>query len=115
MIWFVIWLIVIKIADREPLLVEAVNGWAATLTLAVALRKRVRKRELGPRPKRRSDESLHQCVLDWFGHVAATDDMIAENACKSVSMRGVGERLSPLEAPRRSADARRWSFDTVRR
>jgi hypothetical protein len=36
-IWFVIWLVANTIGDHEPLLVDPVNGWAATLILAVAL------------------------------------------------------------------------------
>ncbi len=36
-IWFVIWLVSNNIGDREPLLVDPVNWWAATLILTVAL------------------------------------------------------------------------------
>ena len=36
-LWFVIWLIADNVGDREPLLVDRVNWWAATLIAAVAL------------------------------------------------------------------------------
>jgi hypothetical protein len=36
-IWFAIWLVANTIGDHEPLLADPVNGWAATLILAVAL------------------------------------------------------------------------------
>ncbi len=36
-IWFVIWLIANEIGGHEPLLLNPVNGWTATLILAVAL------------------------------------------------------------------------------
>jgi hypothetical protein len=36
-IWFVIWLLADRIGDREPLLLDPVNVWAATLVLALAL------------------------------------------------------------------------------
>jgi hypothetical protein len=37
LIWFVIWLIANNIGDHESLVVDPVNGWAATLILVVAL------------------------------------------------------------------------------
>ena len=37
LIWFVVWLVANNIGDHEPLLVDPVNWWAATLILAVAL------------------------------------------------------------------------------
>lgn len=36
-IWFVVWVIADHIGGREPLLLDPVNAWAATLILAVAL------------------------------------------------------------------------------
>ena len=36
-LWFLVWLIADLIGDREPLLVDPVNWWTATLILAVAL------------------------------------------------------------------------------
>ena len=36
-IWFAIWRVANNIGDREPLLVDPVNWWAATLILAAAL------------------------------------------------------------------------------
>jgi hypothetical protein len=36
-IWFVIWLIANDVGGDEPLILDPVNAWAATLILAVAL------------------------------------------------------------------------------
>jgi hypothetical protein len=36
-VWFVIWLIANNVGAHEPLLLEPVNAWTATLILAVAL------------------------------------------------------------------------------
>jgi hypothetical protein len=36
-LWFVAWLIADRIGDREPLLLDPVNIWMATLLIAVAL------------------------------------------------------------------------------
>lgn len=36
-LWFVIWFIWDRVGDREPLLFDPVNIWAATLLAAVAL------------------------------------------------------------------------------
>jgi hypothetical protein len=36
-LWFVIWLIANTVGGHEPLTADPVNGWAATLILAVAL------------------------------------------------------------------------------
>jgi hypothetical protein len=36
-VWFVVWLIVNAIGDRESLGLDPVNVWTATLILAVAL------------------------------------------------------------------------------
>jgi len=36
-IWFVIWFIADHVGDREPLVIDPVNVWAATLILAAAL------------------------------------------------------------------------------
>lgn len=36
-VWFVIWLIANIVGAHEPLLLEPVNAWTATLILAVAL------------------------------------------------------------------------------
>ena len=37
LIWFVIWLVANIIGDTEPLQLDPVNGWMATLILAIAL------------------------------------------------------------------------------
>ena len=37
LIWFVVWLVADRIGDNEALLLDPVNGWAATLLLALAL------------------------------------------------------------------------------
>jgi hypothetical protein len=37
LVWFVVWLVANLIGDREALLVDPVNWWAATLILVVAL------------------------------------------------------------------------------
>lgn len=37
LLWFVIWLIANNVGGPEPLIVDPVNGWAATLILVVAL------------------------------------------------------------------------------
>jgi hypothetical protein len=36
-VWFVIWFVADRIGDRESLLFDPVNWWAATLILAFAL------------------------------------------------------------------------------
>jgi hypothetical protein len=36
-IWFVIWLLANNVGAHEPLLLDPVNAWTATLILAVAL------------------------------------------------------------------------------
>ena len=36
-IWFVVWLIANNVGGHEPLLINPVNAWTATLILAVAL------------------------------------------------------------------------------
>jgi hypothetical protein len=36
-LWFVIWLIANNVGGHEPLVLDPVNAWAATLILAVAL------------------------------------------------------------------------------
>jgi hypothetical protein len=36
-IWFVVWLVADMVGDREPLLFDPPNWWAATLLLAIAL------------------------------------------------------------------------------
>ena len=36
-VWFVIWLVANNVGGNEPLVVDPVNAWAATLILAVAL------------------------------------------------------------------------------
>jgi hypothetical protein len=36
-LWFVIWLIANSIGGHEPLLLDPVNAWMATLILAIAL------------------------------------------------------------------------------
>jgi len=37
LIWFVVWLIADRLGDREALLFDPVNVWAATFVLALAL------------------------------------------------------------------------------
>jgi hypothetical protein len=37
LIWFVIWLIANNVGGNEPLILDPVNGWTATLILALAL------------------------------------------------------------------------------
>ena len=37
LIWFVIWFIADHVGAREPLLLDPVNGWTATLLLAIGL------------------------------------------------------------------------------
>ena len=37
LIWFVIWLIANNVGAAEPLRLDPVNGWTATLILAIAL------------------------------------------------------------------------------
>jgi hypothetical protein len=36
-IWFVIWLVANNMGGNEPLILDPVNAWTATLILAVAL------------------------------------------------------------------------------
>lgn len=36
-VWFVVWLIANNVGGHEPLLFDPVNGWTATLILAIAL------------------------------------------------------------------------------
>ncbi len=36
-VWFLIWLIANNVGGHEPLALDPVNGWTATLILAVAL------------------------------------------------------------------------------
>ena len=36
-LWFIVWIIADNIGGREPLLLNPVNGWAATLIAAIAL------------------------------------------------------------------------------
>jgi hypothetical protein len=37
LIWFAIWLIANNVGGTEPLALDPVNGWTATLILAIAL------------------------------------------------------------------------------
>jgi hypothetical protein len=37
LVWFVIWLIANNVGGTEPLLLDPVNAWSATLIVAVAL------------------------------------------------------------------------------
>jgi hypothetical protein len=48
-IWFIIWLIANLIGDREALLFDPLNWWAATLLLAIALD--INRPQLGARRK----------------------------------------------------------------
>ena len=36
-VWFVIWLVANNVGGTEPLLLDPVNGWTATVILAIAL------------------------------------------------------------------------------
>jgi hypothetical protein len=36
-LWFIVWLIANLAGGHEPLLLDPVNGWTATLILAIAL------------------------------------------------------------------------------
>lgn len=36
-IWFIVWLIANNVGAQQPLLLNPVNGWTATLILAIAL------------------------------------------------------------------------------
>lgn len=36
-VWFIVWLIANNVGGHEPLVADPVNGWLATLILAVAL------------------------------------------------------------------------------
>jgi hypothetical protein len=36
-VWFVVWLIANNVGGDEPLVLDPVNGWTATLILAMAL------------------------------------------------------------------------------
>jgi hypothetical protein len=36
-VWFVIWLVANNVGAHEPLVLSPVNGWTATLILALAL------------------------------------------------------------------------------
>ena len=48
-IWFIIWLIANLIGDREALLFDPLNWWAASLLLAIALD--INRPQLGARRK----------------------------------------------------------------
>lgn len=37
LIWFIVWLIANNVGGHEPLLLNPVNAWTATLILAIAL------------------------------------------------------------------------------
>jgi hypothetical protein len=37
LVWFVIWLVANLVGGSEPLELDPVNGWAATLLLAIAI------------------------------------------------------------------------------
>ena len=37
LLWFIVWLVANNIGAHEPLLFNPVNGWTATLILAIAL------------------------------------------------------------------------------
>lgn len=37
LVWFFVWLIANNVGGHEPLLLNPVNAWAATLILAIAL------------------------------------------------------------------------------
>jgi hypothetical protein len=37
LIWFIVWLVANTIGGHEPLLLDPLNGWTATLILAIGL------------------------------------------------------------------------------
>lgn len=37
LLWFIVWLIANNVGGHEPLLLDPVNAWTATLILAIAL------------------------------------------------------------------------------
>jgi hypothetical protein len=37
LLWFIIWLIINTFGSHQPLLFDPVNGWTATLILAIAV------------------------------------------------------------------------------
>ncbi len=48
-IWFIVWLIANLVGADEPLKLDPVNGWTATLILAIALDLNRPRPELGRR------------------------------------------------------------------
>lgn len=53
-IWFVVWLIADNVGDREPLLADPANVWAATLILAAALDLARQHAPVSSRPRSRA-------------------------------------------------------------
>ncbi len=37
LVWFIVWLVANSVGAKQPLLLDPVNAWAATLILAIAL------------------------------------------------------------------------------
>jgi hypothetical protein len=37
LIWFIVWIIANNVGSKDPLLLDPVNAWTATLILAIAL------------------------------------------------------------------------------
>jgi len=54
LLWFVVWLIANTIGGHEPLLLDPVNGWTATLILALALDLSAAHARVGQQSRRRS-------------------------------------------------------------
>lgn len=50
-VWFAIWFVANLVEGNEPLALDPVNGWTATLILAIALDLN-RPRDLGPKSRR---------------------------------------------------------------
>ena len=54
LVWFIVWLIANAIGGHEPLLLDPVNGWTATLILAIALDLGAAHARGGQQSRRRS-------------------------------------------------------------
>jgi len=54
LLWFIVWLIANTIGGHEPLLLDPVNGWTATLILAIALDLSAAHARGGQQSRRRS-------------------------------------------------------------
>jgi hypothetical protein len=52
LIWFIVWLIADNVGGHEPLLLDPVNAWTATLILVIALDLSAAHARGGSRSKR---------------------------------------------------------------